>query len=476
MSSDKTHKYKTHGFHSLFKTVQTLLLIVVLLGSAVVVGTCIYLFTVDQQYNQKVYPQVFIGTESASGKTVTQIRSEWERKNDIYKKAVFELRVDNNIATISGEELQAGYDGVLIAKQAFLVGRSGNILSDLYTKLFKDKTVITPYFRWNEDVLTSTLELLAESIDVPAQDARFTFQNGKVQEFLPAKPGKRLNRILAKEQLEQILKEIPSSNKTLHPIVLAIDSLAPDVATSESNNYGIKEKLGSGYSEFTGSIPGRVHNVALAASKFHGILIAPGEIISYNKIIGEISQATGYKPAYVILGGRTVLGDGGGVCQVSTTLFRAGLNAGLPIVERTAHAYRVQYYEQANFKPGLDATVFSPSVDLKMKNDTPGHILILASVDTKKLTMQMDIYGTSDGRTSEIVNHQILSQSPAPPPLYQDDPTLPNGVVKQIDWAASGARTVFTYRVKRGNETLIDQQFYSNYRPWQAIYLKGTQS
>ena len=100
------------------------------------------------------------------------------------------------------------------------------------------------------------------------------------------------------------------------------------------------------------------------------MLIPPGGTISYNEIVGDISAATGYQPAYIIKDGRTILGDGGGVCQVSTTLFRAGLSAGLPILERHPHAYRVHYYEEGGYKPGLDATVFAPGVDLKMKNDT----------------------------------------------------------------------------------------------------------
>ena len=207
----------------------------------------------------------------------------------------------------------------------------------------------------------------------------------------------------------------------------------------------------------------------------HGVLIAPGEVISYNKIVGDISASTGWQAAYIIKDGRTVLGDGGGVCQGSTTLFRAAMDAGLPILERQAHAYRVHYYEEGGYKPGIDATVFAPSVDLKIKNDTPGYLLIQTTIDLKKLTLAIDLYGTSDGRKAQISDHKILSQSPAPPALYQDDPTLPKGVTKQVDWSASGAKTVFTYKVIRGNETLINQQFISNFRPWQAVYLVGTQ-
>lgn len=443
--------------------------------SAILLGTTLYLLVLDKSYTNRVYPKVFIDTYNAAGKTPQIIRNDWEHNNELYKDITFELRLDATIATISGQQLNLGYDGQLIAKQAYLIGRSGNLLSDIYTKLIKDKTVITPYFRWNEKIILSNLDTLAETVNKPAQDARFTFNNGRVSEFLPEQPGKRLNKELAIQQFKDMVKEIPFTKTKTFSIVLSVETIPPRVATNESNQFGIKEKIGTGYSEFVGSIPSRIHNVALAASKFNGVLIAPGEIVSFNKIIGEISQTTGYQTAYIIKEGRTVLGDGGGVCQVSTTLFRAALNAGLPIIDWSPHAYRVQYYEQAGYKPGIDATIFEPSVDLKFKNDTPQHILIQTVADKKNMRLTIDMYGTSDGRQSQILNHQILSQTPAPPPLYQDDPSLPPGTTKQVDWAANGAKTIFTHKVTRGSEILINRQFVSNFRPWQAVFLRGPQ-
>ncbi|MBI5619631.1 VanW family protein, partial [Candidatus Gottesmanbacteria bacterium] len=195
----------------------------------------------------------------------------------------------------------------------------------------------------------------------------------------------------------------------------------------------------------------------------------------FNDAVGDISAATGYQSAYIIKEGKTVLGDGGGVCQVSTTLFRAALDAGLTIIERRAHAYRVHYYEEGGYKPGLDATVFGPTVDLKIKNDTPAYILIQATIDTQRMTLAFDLYGTNDGRRSEILNHQVWGITPPPPDLYQDDPTIPAGVIKQVDFAAWGAQTSFRYKVTRNSEVLQDQVFTSNFRPWQAVYLRGTQ-
>src|SRR5690606_10285855 len=150
----------------------------------------------------------------------------------------------------------------------------------------------------------------------------------------------------------------------------------------------------------------------------------------------DVSAETGFQPAYVIKNGQTVLGDGGGVCQVSTTVFRAVLDAGLKVTRRLPHSYRVSYYE-LNSKPGVDATVYSGNIDLRFINDTDHAILIHAEADSKNLYMKVELYGTSDGRTTEIVDHVTWDYRPAPAAVYIPDPTLPAGQTKQVDWAAS---------------------------------------
>ncbi len=320
----------------------------------------------------------------------------------------------------------------------------------------------------DKNKLTDLLQNLSDAVDQPAQDAKFTVDPAtmKVSEFQPAKEGKALNIDQTADLLSQTLAG--QGNKDIN---IPLTVTHPEVTTSSAGDFGIKELIGEGVSHFAGSIDNRIYNIGLAASRIHGTLIAPGDIFSFNKVVGDISGASGYKPAYVIKSGRTVLDDGGGVCQVSTTVFRAALNSGLPIVERTAHAYRVGYYEQDS-GPGLDATVFAPSVDLKFKNDTPGYILIQSY--TVGTVLYVDIYGTSDGRQTTISKPVILSQTPPLPDVHQDDPTLLKGQVQQVDWSAWGANVYFTRTVTRNGQTLINETFKSNYRPWAAVYLVGT--
>lgn len=313
---------------------------------------------------------------------------------------------------------------------------------------------------------------ISKNINRNSQNSVFIVEDGLVKEFVPSKDGVTVDEDQLLNKIATSVNDILFGNQQ-PSIEIPVVKYPAKIKNEDVNNLGIKTLLGKGYSTFRGSIPNRIHNVNLAQSKFKGLLIPPGETVSFNNVLGDVSSFTGYKAAYVIKDGKTVLGDGGGVCQVSTTLFRAVLNAGLPVIERRAHAYRVGYYEQG-FPPGLDATVYSPTTDFKFKNDTPSYILIQPTIDLNNLSLNFEIYGTSDGRISTVSKPVITSQSAPAEDLYIDDPTLPSGTIKQIEHKAWGAKVIFDYKVTRNNETLIDQRFVSNYRSWQAVYLKGT--
>jgi vancomycin resistance protein YoaR len=329
-------------------------------------------------------------------------------------------------------------------------------------------------YGYDKAELKNLLKPIKDSIFIEPVDAKFTFQNGRVEEFRQSSDGRDIDfeelqsRVSAKT-LSIIAAEHPQ--RVTIPIPLAI--IKPKITTEQVNNLGVKELVGSGTSLFVGSIPNRMYNIALAATRLDGILIKPGEIFSFNKAVGDISTFTGYKQAYIIQNGRTVLGDGGGVCQVSTTLFRAVLSAGLSVVERNPHAYRVGYYEQDS-GPGIDAAIYVPTVDLKFKNDTDHYLLIQTIVDPESGRLSFNLYGTKDNRQVEISKPVITSVSSSPEPLYIDDPTLPKGETKQVDFAVPGANVYFTRVVKKDGKVIISDKFTSAYRAWQAVYMRGT--
>ena len=436
-----------------------------------------FLFQFEKTYSAKIYPGVAIDKIQFGGKTQDEVFKYFQDKNRVFENKDILLTYEDKTATISASELKAGYDSQLSAIQAYSVGRSGNILSDIYQKFLARKSgvALTSVLTFDHTYVDETINYLAEIIDVPAENGLFNFSEGRVKLFKPSKNGLELNKEKTKEEISEYLAKISEEGETdqIKSIQLPVEVILPSIPTEKANNFGIKELIGEGKSKFAGSIAGRIHNIQLAASRISGRLIPPASTFSFNDALGDVSAATGFQPAYIIKEGRTVLGDGGGVCQVSTTIFRAALNAGLSIEERRAHAYRVSYYEQDS-APGIDATVFAPSVDLKFKNDTPAYILIQAETDTANKTLTFSLYGTSDGRRAEITKPVILSTVPPPPDLYQDDPTLPKGEVKQVDWKAWGAKVNFDYKVTRGGETVFEKSFFSNFQPWQAVFLRGT--
>lgn len=361
-----------------------------------------------------------------------------------------------------------------------LVGKEIIFTYDVINKKLNDQKLIsflTFPSGFIEENLDEQLNAWKKDLDRPAQNAEFEFdrETFRVKTFIPHREGLILDENETKKIIKETILEIveqEKENNTFQKNLNLITS-SPNIPLSETNNLGINERIGFGESYYYHSIPTRIHNVALTANRINYSIVAPGKEFSFNRALGDVSSATGYRPAYVIKDGATVLGDGGGVCQVSTTLFRSLLDSGLNITLRLPHSYRVSYYE-LDKKPGFDATVYDGNVDLRFINDTENYILIYTETDSSNLYMKVEIYGTSDGRTTEITDHKTWGYSDPLPPVYVPDQSLAPGQLKQIDWAASGIKAQFKHTVKDKNGEIIrEKTYYSNYRPWAAKYLQG---
>lgn len=432
-------------------------------------------YAYKKYYSQKIYLGVYVNNVDFGGKTKKAVQDYFAYRNSLIENSNFTLTSDYGVATVSAKEINFGFDKNLSGEQAYSMGRSGNFISDLSIILQAYLTGINlpPAYTLDQEKLYSKIKPISQSINKEPVNALFKFEDNKVTVFKPSSQGQIVEYdVLNQRILSQALNVVLAKPKQI-TIQIPIKILEPEITTEKANTLGIKELIGVGHSLFYHSIPGRIHNVNLAATRLNGVLVAPNEEFSFGKALGDVSAFTGYQQAYIIQNGKTVLGDGGGVCQVSTTFFRALLNAGLPITERHAHAYRVGYYEEDS-PPGIDATVYVPSVDLKFKNDTGHYILIQSVVDLDNLALSFYLYGTSDGRKVTQTTPVVTNQTPPPPTLYQDDPTLPKGEIKQTDFAAWGADVYFTRTVTRDNKVIIFDKFVSNYRPWQAAYLVGT--
>ncbi|MBI4142709.1 VanW family protein, partial [Candidatus Uhrbacteria bacterium] len=223
------------------------------------------------------------------------------------------------------------------------------------------------------------LTTIAGGIERSSENARFTFDAAtkRVREFRPARTGQRIDR---DDLVAQIADAAFGSAVPLITIPVVEESAAVDLGAT--NDFGIRELLGRGESSFAGSPKNRRHNIAIGTNLLNGLLIAPDEEFSLVRAISPFDDTRGYKQELVIKEGKTIPEFGGGLCQVATTLFRAVLQAGLPVLERTNHAYRVPYYEPP---VGMDATIYGPKPDFTFRNDTGHHMLLLARVVGDKL-------------------------------------------------------------------------------------------
>lgn len=439
--------------------------------------TISFAFIIFQKvYGETIYPGVYVNGINFGNKTEKQVTDYLNTQNQNIADTTFSFTYNDDIATVSAKNINAGYSSALLAHQAYLIGRSRFILSDivLVFQAYLSGVYLPASYGYSSEVLTKAVQPLIDKAKVDPIDALFNFENGKVKAFRPSANGQQVDVPL----LQQIItSKIPLllmiRRKDTFTIPIPITILKPKITTEGANNLGIKELIGVGTSLFGHSIAGRIYNVTLASSRINGVLVAPGEEFSFDKAVGDVSALTGYQQAYVIVNGKTVLGDGGGLCQVSTTLFRAILNAGLQVTERHAHAYRVGYYEEDS-PPGIDATVYVPTVDLKFKNDTGYSILIQEVIDPVTLRLTFYLYGTKDGRDVSMTTPMVTNSIPALPTIFTDDPTLPVGTLKQTDFAAEGATASFHRNVKQNNKTIIDETYTSVYQPWAAAYLRGT--
>ncbi|UQN10063.1 VanW family protein [Deinococcus sp. QL22] len=246
---------------------------------------------------------------------------------------------------------------------------------------------------------------------------------------------------------------------------LSVNLVAPARSVAWAAAQGLAH-LGTGESSFTGSPDFRVHNVRVGASRVHGLWMAPGAEFNFNRSIGAISANTGFLQGYVVTGNTLSIEDGGGLCQVSTTVFRAAFRAGLPITERHAHSYQVGYYGD----PGLDAAVYAPSKNLRWRNDTAGVLLVQADWDIQAARLSVHLFGRPDGRQVQIGEPKLSGTRTAPPPTFIADPQMASGTVRRIDMPAAGAQVTVSRQIKFAGGRTRSENLPSTYRAWGGVF------
>lgn len=313
----------------------------------------------------------------------------------------------------------------------------------------------------DEEKINSFLKKIAETIDQPVEEAKFKIENNRVTEFQLAKEGRVLEIKLNSQKIKQYI------SSGVKEIGLEVTLQKPLSLNQEVNQMGIKELVGAGESNFRNSPKNRLHNINIGAKTLNGLLIKPGEEFSLLKALGDVSQEKGYLPELVIKGDRTIPELGGGLCQIATTTFRVALNAGLPITQRAAHAFRVIYYEPA----GMDATIYSPSPDFKFINDYSSWLLLQTRIEGTKLIFEL--YGTTDGRKVELTAPKVYNLTNPGPVKYVETETMAPGTKRLVERATLGADAEFTRTITPLNGEPKEEIWKSHYRPWPEMWLIG---
>jgi vancomycin resistance protein YoaR len=323
----------------------------------------------------------------------------------------------------------------------------------------------------NEDALRFYLAGLTTTLAIEPVDARFHFDDdlGQLEPISPSVEGRALD---VEASVARVVRELATGNRYISLVVQAVPPRYPDTATAEE--LGIVELVAVGDSYFIGSPSGRDHNIRLATPKFDGIVVGPGETFSFNHYLGEVSAEAGYDESYITAGEQLAIEVGGGICQVSTTAFRAAFWGGYPIVQRWYHNHRVGYYELRGAGVGMDATVYSPLVDFQFTNDRPYPLLIETEIEEGAHRLVFRFYSTDDGRQVEKDEPEITDETEPGPPIYQLDETLAQGTVIQWQSAVNGLTATVARRVLDAEGNLLySDAFVSKYASRRAAYHYG---
>jgi len=320
--------------------------------------------------------------------------------------------------------------------------------------------------------ISSTIKAV---VDVPALDAVFKLNTSttKVIQFVGARPGVTVD-VPATQRGVALLFNKRQNGETVTSTPLIISKVEPKIKTEDTNNLGIKEILGVGFSNFSGSPKNRILNIKNAVmNKLNGTLVAPDTEFSLVKTLSPFTLEAGYLPELVIKGDRITPEIAGGLCQVGTTMFRSTMNSGLPVTARTNHGLVVSYYnDPANGNPGTDATIYDPSPDFRFKNDTGRHLLITTDMKTKTGELTFTIWGTNDGRKGYYTPPKVLSRIPAPEFQTIETDDLPPGK-KECQSVHPGAVATFNYIRELASGEREVREFKSVYRAVSARCFVG---
>jgi len=367
-----------------------------------------------------------------------KIEETIEKNASLFKPSYLELELEEKEPLIKEEDLISikseaekilNQNFSLIAPSKRIVLKKEEIGEMLEIVAKKEGEKLNLSLALDDEALANFLEKKRPEIEILPKSPLLEIKDEKVVIKTPGREGLKLN-------IEKSIKEIQRSFEMREKEArLVVEKIGPQIDEKNLENFKINKIIGKAKTSFASSPQNRIHNIKLGVEIISGTLVAPNEIFSFNQTLGEVSPERGFLPELVIKPGKMIKEYGGGLCQLSTTLFRAAVLSGLEIIERTPHAFALRYYGT----PGFDATVYFPSPDLKFKNNTPSYIVIQGRIEGTNLIFE--IFGQDDGRKVEIEGPTILE--------VKEDGSM---------------KTRLDVKVFKDDKLFLSQTFFSNYK------------
>ncbi len=436
--------------------------IIVALGiTAIPVG---YVSATGQNWSKLIYPGVHIEDIDVSGKQLWEAYNLLEEK---YEKPVLSKKIEvianNKTYVLDYEQLQAGYNTEEVAKEAFNYGKEANIIERFKLIKAAEKKVFKLKFAYNPKPIDELVEKIDQDTKKSSVNAKISITKGNIK-ITPETDGVKLEKDKLRQAIiEQINDEL--SEKSIK-INAALEPVKPEI-TSEKLS-AVNTRVATSSTSFTTSTENRINNIELATKAINGTLLMPGESFSFNGTVGERTKVRGYKEAGVIIGDKIESGLGGGICQVSSTLYNAVLKSSLKTTERRSHSLPLAYIGK-----GLDATVDWGNIDLKFKNTLDVPVYIEGYIENKNV--YFNIYSSKNltNKTYEMVTE--ITDTIQPTIKYIDDPKRNEGETEVVKKASAGYK-VKTYRKTLENGKLVNTELISSdyYKVVNGEIIRGT--
>ncbi len=417
-------------------------------------------------YRERIYPGVYIGGVPVGGLSPQAAEKELKEAYAVLKNREIAIGSpqDPDLLQLSWKEAGITPDLESSLQEAYRKGRAGWEAASPFTRLlliFKQPRLeVAPSV--DERKLGQTFAEVSSRVYTTPRNAYFKVKEEKV-EIVPEIEGIYLKQKAAREKLLELWQQKVNQNSAVR-LELPLGTWSPEVSKKELSARGIEARR-SGFSTEIGDNPNRKHNIITASRDIHSLTVPPGETFSFNRVVGKTTREKGYLEAPVIVEGEFVSGPGGGICQVSSTLYNALLKAGVEIVERHQHSMAVSYLE-----PGRDAAVAYDYLDLKFRNNHHHHLLLESEVEGGRLSFF--IYGKELDGDIEIETTDL--ETVAPPEEYREDPAHPPGY-EHVEQEGKPGYRVKTWRIYCRGEEVVERELISEdyYHPTPTVIIKG---